>query len=86
MPGVADELVAVFTVRDGAIYVEGPRDVEQQRIKPWCCEPGCPQDAAFAITDTRPEVPYDDAEWHACADHVRKLGGEEPGAVVTRLE
>ena len=55
------------------------------RIDPHCCFIGCPAPAVVAIYDTRPETPYDEAETHSCADHVRELGGEESYAIVEKF-
>lgn len=41
--------------------------------RPWCCEPGCDRDATKVVTD--PERPYDEAETHACDEHLINIGG-----------
>lgn len=53
--------------------------------KPYCCNPNCSQDAAFVLTDTRPETPYNVAETHACGDCARLLGADEAHVHVARM-
>lgn len=78
--------VALAALGFGGVAVALVFETEAEQPKPgaaWCCTIGCDRPAAWCVTD--PAKNYDDADTHACAEHLADACEGSPGAVVTKL-